>query len=272
MQPKRCVCGSKLSWSRPSWFDLHRPRYLANVQQARLRIALTAELRPCAFQMEVIRMGSVVGWAKHRAKAFAGAAVYNAQEFSDRRRPAMPVLLEIDPAPVFKQETRHINGFGAGVGGKAFRSCNPAAIVTAHRFDPCQSAAQNLACGAIDPKPGPIAKRFGGGALHWPYIAHTELRTIPGQRRKLHGSQFVASRRGIGVGDRREPRSCRAELSHTDAIIGPRRVGWRRGCDALGWRAGWRCGAHGLGRWALLGRHDAASGKRRSEHGDSHKR
>ena len=61
--------------------------------------------------------------------------------------------------------------------------------------------------GAVHPEARPIAKRFGDMALHGPHIGKAERRTVPCQRHQLHGAKLVAAGRGIGIGQRCEPRA-----------------------------------------------------------------
>ena len=77
---------------------------------------LPAELRACAFEVEVILVCGVVFRAEHCAKALAGAFVDHPQELACRRIAAIPVTLEHDPAAIRQNEGRHVDRLGAGMG------------------------------------------------------------------------------------------------------------------------------------------------------------
>ncbi len=157
-------------------------------------------------------MGAVVFRAKHRAKAFARAAMHHAQEFALCRGAAIPIIHQGYPAAVFQDKTGHIDCLGPRVRRSPIGPGNIPAGIAAHGFNAGQRTAQNLARSPVNTKACPIAERIGHAALHCANIADPELAAVTGQSGKLHRAQAIAARRGIGIGQGVEPCAGRAEI------------------------------------------------------------
>lgn len=160
-------------------------------------------------KVKMIAMRCIIVRAENGSKTLAGALVDRGQKLSFPAV-AIPVAGQGNSPAICKNETGDINGIGVRMLRQAAGSRNIATTVTAHRFNPCQLAAEILARRAFDRKFCPGRKFAGQLAFDGPKVGD-----ICADIQQFNAVDLTASALKIAIWERRKADIRLAELAET---------------------------------------------------------
>lgn len=184
------------------------------------RLASAAVMPTSIFQMKMITMRGIVVGAEHRAETLAGTGVNYAQKLPLIGATAIPAIEHTYTPPVGEDEGRNVDCFGAGMGGTTSGSCNIAAGIAAHGFDPDQWTSKNLSRRAINAVARPIGKGVGERTGDRAKMRDCETAFIASNSCQADAVDGGTTRAIIMVGQRGEARSARIERGKTLTCFG----------------------------------------------------